>query len=76
MLGCAVEHLEVLMVNMGPRSGLRHARKHLSAYAEHAGASEPIRLRLVTTDAAREAISLLTEIFSRDPAMEIAAEAA
>ncbi len=76
MLGCAVEHLETLMANMGERSGLRHARKHLSAYAEHAGASEPLRLRLVTADDAREAISLLTEIFSRGPATEIAAEAA
>jgi len=30
------------------RDGLRHARKHLSAYAAKAGASEPQRLALVT----------------------------
>ncbi len=51
------------MSNMGERAGLRHARKHLSAYAEHAGAPGSLRLRLVTTDDAREAFALLSQAF-------------
>jgi len=43
----AAAHLEGLLTQMG-RDGLRHARKHLSAYAAKAGASEPARLALVT----------------------------
>ena len=30
----ALEHLDWLIGKLGPRAGLRHARKHLSAYAE------------------------------------------
>jgi hypothetical protein len=46
-LHAAVEHLESLMTTMGAHSGLRHARKHLAAYAEFAGATvktAPLRL--------------------------------
>ena len=43
----AATHLDGLLTQMG-RDGLRHARKHLSAYAAKAGASEPQRLALVT----------------------------
>lgn len=32
----ALEHLEGLMEAMGSRTGLKHARKHLAAYADHA----------------------------------------
>jgi tRNA-dihydrouridine synthase B len=48
---------------MGAYTGLRHARKHLSAYAEHAGAAPDVRLKLVTTDDPREAIRLLSRVF-------------
>jgi hypothetical protein len=34
----------------GRHAGLRHARKHLSAYAEKAGASPGHRLALVTSE--------------------------
>lgn len=66
-LRAAGEHLETLLETMGA-SGLRHARKHLSAYAEHAGATataegEALRLRLVTTDDPREAHDLLARLF-------------
>ena len=70
----AQEHLETLLAAMGSRTGLRHARKHLSAYAEHAGAAEDLRLRLVTTDDADDAMSLLADVFAPGPSIE--AEAA
>src|SRR3984957_19596767 len=54
----ALEHLESLLTRMGVRSGLRHARKHLAAYAEDAGASSVMRRALVTTDDAAEAREL------------------
>lgn len=59
----AVEHLDHLLTAMGAYTGLRHARKHLSAYAEHAGAAPDVRLKLVTTDDPREAIRLLSRVF-------------
>ena len=72
----AIEHLETLMAGMGIRTGLRHARKHLSAYAEHAGAPHDLRLRLVTTDEPQVAIALLGEAFACSPGDSMAAEAA
>jgi len=60
----ALEHLHSLLATMGARTGLRHARKHLSAYAERAGAAESLRLRLVTTESADEAITLLAGVFT------------
>ena len=60
----ALEHLEILLGLFGRDSGLRHARKHLSAYAGHAGASEPLRLALVTTEDARQACRLLASAFN------------
>ena len=72
----AVEHLETLMGAMGARTGLRHARKHLSAYAEHAAAPEALRLRLVTTDEPAEAIACLARVFDHAPHAQAAAEAA
>ena len=35
----ALEHLDWLVGKLGPRAGLRHARKHLAAYADQAGAT-------------------------------------
>ncbi len=59
----ALEHLETLLILFGARAGLRHARKHLSAYAEKAGAPAERRLALVTTEDANQARSLLAAAF-------------
>jgi tRNA-dihydrouridine synthase B len=69
-------HYETLLEIFGARQGVRHARKHLAAYADHAqaaGAGLPaeLRARLVTTDDAGEAGDLLVRAF--EPAAEMAA---
>ena len=73
----ALAHLESLIETMGALTGLRHARKHLSAYADHAGANShaggaAMRLRLVTTDCPIEARNLLARMFEFDPLTEAA----
>ena len=68
----AVEHFETLLGFMGAGPGLRHARKHLSAYARFAGAPEDLRLRLVTTDDPRLAKSLLEAAFSENSLLQAA----
>ena len=70
-------HLDSLIETMGALTGLRHARKHLSAYADHSGANShaegaALRLRLVTTDCPIEARSLLGRVFDFDPVTEAA----
>ena len=42
----AIEHLDWLLCKLGARAGLRHARKHLAAYAEAAGAPAASGARL------------------------------
>ncbi len=64
----ALEHLDDLLRRMGVRTGLRHARKHLAAYADHAGGRENVargrdRLRLVTSEDASEVLGLLASFF-------------
>ncbi len=59
----ALEHLDWLVAKLGPRAGLRHARKHLAAYARGAGAPEALRRDLVTTDDPTDARSLLARAF-------------
>ena len=59
----ALEHLESLLTRMGVHSGLRHARKHLAAYADDGGASCELRRALVTTEDAAEARELLARSF-------------
>jgi nifR3 family TIM-barrel protein len=75
--GAAVEHLDTLIDLMGGLAGLRHARKHLAAYADHAtrgGTSRAAdRLRLVTTDNPAEARSLLASFFDADMTAAVAA---
>src|SRR6202042_3424131 len=39
----ALEHFDWLIGKLGPRTGLRHARKHLAAYADQAGADKTLR---------------------------------
>jgi nifR3 family TIM-barrel protein len=60
----ALEHFDTLLSLLGAHAGLRHARKHLSAYAEKAGASTDARLALVTSEDAAEARRLLAAAFA------------
>jgi tRNA-dihydrouridine synthase B len=60
----ALDHFESLLGSLGVEAGLRHARKHLSAYAQKAGAPEPLRLALVTSNDARQARELLNGAFA------------
>ncbi|MBV8472725.1 MAG: tRNA-dihydrouridine synthase, partial [Hyphomicrobiales bacterium] len=59
----ALAHLESLLTAMGARTGLRHARKHLAAYAEKAGAPAALRAALVRTEDPDEAATLLGLVF-------------
>jgi tRNA-dihydrouridine synthase len=59
----ALEHLDGLLTAMGAH-GLRHARKHLAAYAAAEGASEALRRELVTTSDPRRATILLARAYS------------
>jgi nifR3 family TIM-barrel protein len=60
----AAEHLDSLLLRMGRDRGLRHARKHLAAYAADAGAPDAIARALVTTPDAALAGRLLAEAFA------------
>ncbi len=73
----ALAHLDSLLETMGRQAGLRHARKHLSAYCDHAGAlaseaGRALRLQLVTTDDSSEAQRLLARAFDLAPQPEAA----
>ena len=64
----ALEHYESLLSQFGARAGVRHARKHLAAYIEHAGCGDrraDDRLAMLTTDdhhvARRILISMLDD---------------
>ncbi|MGO8835257.1 MAG: tRNA dihydrouridine synthase DusB [Roseiarcus sp.] len=61
----ALEHFDMLLGLFGSHAGLRHARKHLSAYAEKAGATAADRLRLVTCDEAGKTRRLLAAAFDQ-----------
>ena len=64
----ALEHYDSLLSVYGHAMGIRHARKHLAAYAEHnadpAVFTPAHRLRLVTSSDPQEVRSLLALIFS------------
>jgi len=65
----AQEHLESLLVAMGRRAGLRHARKHLAAYVDYAGCGpneedRALRRALVVADEPREARRLIERLFA------------
>jgi tRNA-dihydrouridine synthase B len=64
----ALEHLDWLAGKLGARAGLRHARKHLAAYAEQAGADETLRRELVTSEDLPRAQALLARAFDADEA--------
>lgn len=60
----ASEHYEGLITLYGSAMGVRHARKHLAAYADAAGGlSADDRRRLVTTTDPAEALCLLRRAF-------------
>jgi tRNA-dihydrouridine synthase B len=62
----ALEHLDWLVGKLGPHAGLRHARKHLAAYADQAGAEPTLRRALVTSEDGIETRRLLARAFDRD----------
>jgi tRNA-dihydrouridine synthase len=64
--------LEGLLVLFGSYAGLRHARKHLAAYAEKAGASADHRRALVTCEEPEQARALLADAFNRAEGREAA----
>ncbi|MCI4677950.1 tRNA dihydrouridine synthase DusB [Rhodoblastus acidophilus] len=73
----AREHVATLMDLLGSRQGLRHARKHLAAYADVAaeeggGLDAAARRRLVETEDAREVFDLLCRLYERAPDLEAA----
>jgi nifR3 family TIM-barrel protein len=64
----AQEHLTGLLDLLGPHQGLRHARKHLAAYADVAsrdggGLDLSSRRRLVESEDAGEVFDLLTRLY-------------
>ena len=64
----ALEHLHSLLQNFGEAHGLRHARKHLAAYADQAAREKfcvdaGARRRLVESDDAREVEALLQNLY-------------
>jgi nifR3 family TIM-barrel protein len=64
----AVEHYEALLSLFGREAGLRHARKHLAAYADAAredgaGVGEADRLSLVTTVDPGAVIAILRRLY-------------
>jgi tRNA-dihydrouridine synthase len=64
-LDTALEHFDAILSTFGDHKGLRHARKHLAAYAERAGIGPDadLRRRLVTTTEAAEVRCLLGAVF-------------
>ncbi|MGH6796203.1 MAG: tRNA dihydrouridine synthase DusB [Methylocella sp.] len=70
----AVEHYETLLQMFGPLQGLRHARKHLAAYAERAGVIDgaPLRQRLVRLGCPSAVRSTLCQLFDSPPLTEAA----
>jgi len=75
----AAEHYRGLIALYGERMGVRHARKHLSAYVEAAGPgalAPQDRTRLLTTHDPGLALALLAQAFLEPGAHEPAAGAA
>ncbi|MBL0405237.1 tRNA dihydrouridine synthase DusB [Microvirga aerilata] len=70
MTHIAVEHYEGLLCLYGEKVGIRHARKHLAAYADVALASgfqveSNVRTALVTSEEPRTVIALLRSLYGR-----------
>ncbi|MBM6581484.1 tRNA dihydrouridine synthase DusB [Microvirga sp. BT689] len=70
MTAIAIEHYEGLLSLYGEKTGLRHARKHLAAYADVAVQSgfdvaPGVRMALVTSEEPRAVIALLRSLYNR-----------
>ncbi len=62
----AAAHYTGLLALYGRHMGVRHARKHLAAYAETGGALEPAeRTALLTTTDPEVALALLARAFGQ-----------
>ena len=73
----AREHYESLLELFGPAQGLRHARKHLAAYADVAarsggGLDESQRRLLVASEDAQQVFGLLDRLYDEAPKAEAA----
>jgi tRNA-dihydrouridine synthase B len=73
----ATAHYRTLLSLFGREQGLRHARKHLAAYAEWAArdgspSAAALRLPLVTSENPAEVECLLSHIFDYGPVLEAA----
>jgi nifR3 family TIM-barrel protein len=73
----AREHFATLLDLLGPEQGLRHARKHLAAYADVAaeqggGLDLPSRRRLVSSEDAREVDDILATLYDSKSEQEAA----
>jgi nifR3 family TIM-barrel protein len=69
MTAIAIEHYEGLLSLYGEKTGIRHARKHLAAYADVAIASgfqvpPGTRTAIVTSEEPRTVIALLRSLYS------------
>ncbi len=62
-LEAALEHYDSLLASFGREKGLRHARKHLTAYAGHAGAARDAVVQLVTSEDPAAVARVLTQVF-------------
>jgi tRNA-dihydrouridine synthase B len=62
-LEAALQHYDSLLATFGREKGLRHARKHLTAYAAHAGATRDEVVRLVTSEDPATVARVLTQVF-------------
>jgi tRNA-dihydrouridine synthase B len=74
----ALEHYATLLSIFGRSQGLRHARKHLAAYCDHArrdgrAARMPLRTRLVTSEDPCEVERLIYRLFEDDDHERVAA---
>jgi tRNA-dihydrouridine synthase B len=70
MQAAVLEHYEGLLALYGRETGVRHARKHLAAYADHAAVigfcpDAQERLALVTSDDPNLVFAILGRLFSR-----------
>jgi tRNA-dihydrouridine synthase B len=70
----ALEHFETLLEMFGTVQGLRHARKHLAAYAERAGVPDAaaLRQRLVRLECPNAVRSTLCQLFDSPSLTEAA----
>lgn len=71
-VAAVIEHYEGLLSLYGNRVGIRHARKHLAAFADHAASdghrlSEDERRALVTSDEPSRVIAILRAIETAGP---------